>query len=380
MIPVNKPKIAEKSKKYILDCLKSGWVSSGGKYIGAFEQSFAKYIGTRYAITTTSGTTALHLALASVGVGPGDEVLIPDLTIISCALAVIYLGATPVLVDVEEETGNIDPSKIEEKITSKTKVLMVVHLYGHPAEMQKILTITKKHKLILLEDAAEAHGAQVQLTNGRGHKYWQKVGSIGNLSCFSFYGNKIVTTGEGGMVVTNNNKIAQKARLLKDMAHSPTHRFYHKEIGYNFRMTNIQAALGLAQLEQIEFYLKKKKSMAQKYSQGLAGISFLELPIEKHWAKSVYWMYAVRLKKGYQLTRDKFCQKLKEHDVDTRTFFVPLHSQPALRKMGLFKNEKYPVANDLSKRGFYLPSGLAITNKQIKTVINKVKKIAAAGK
>lgn len=377
MIPVNEPKIAEKSKKYILDCLKSGWVSSGGKYINAFEDAFAKYIGTRYAITTTSGTTALHLALASIGVGPGDEVIIPDLTIISCALAVIYQGATPVLIDVDPQTGNIDPTKIEEKITPKTKVLMVVHLYGHPADMQKILPIVKKRKLILLEDAAEAHGAQVQLIKGNGSKSWRKVGSIGDIGCFSFYGNKIVTTGEGGMIVTNNKKIAQKARLLKDLAHSPTRRFYHRELGYNFRMTNIQAALGLAQLEQIETYLKKKRLMAQKYAKGLSNISYLELPMEKPWAKSVYWMYAVRIKKGYKESRNTFCEKLRQHGVDTRTFFVPIHSQPVLRRMGLFKNEKYPVSDDLSKRGFYLPSGLAITNQQIKIVINEVKKAAS---
>ena len=375
MIPVNEPLIAPKAKKYILDCLNTGWVSSGGKYINSFEESFAKYIGIKYAITTTSGTTALHLALAALGIGPGDEVIIPDLTIMSCALAVIYLGATPVLVDVDPQTGNIDPSKIEEKSTKKTKVLMVVHLYGHPADMQKILPIAKKHKLILIEDAAEAHGAEVQLINSKGRKYWQKVGSIGDIGCFSFYGNKIVTTGEGGMITTNNEKIAQKARLLKDLAHSPKLRFFHEVVGYNFRMTNIQAALGLAQLEQIESYLKKKRLMAQKYTKGLIDMTFLQLPTEEPWAKSVYWMYAVLIKKGYKTSRDKFCEMLKQHGIDTRTYFIPLHTQPALKKMGLFKNEKYPVSDDLSKKGFYLPSGLAITNSQIETVIKEINKI-----
>lgn len=376
MIPVNEPLISKNASKYVLDCLKTGWISSAGKYIDKFEESFAKYIGVRYAVTTTSGTTALHLALASIGIKPDDEVILPDLTIISCALAVNYLKATPVLVDVDKETGNIDTEKLEEKITKKTKAIIVVHLYGHPARMDNILKIANKHSLLVVEDAAEAHGAEIRLpTKTKNDLSWKKVGSIGDIGCFSFYANKLITTGEGGMLVTNNQKIYQKAQRLKDLAHSSARRFYHREIGYNFRMTNIQAALGLAQLEQAETYVIKKRTIARMYTEGLSGVSCLELPTEMSWAKNVFWMYAPRIKKGSQVNKKKFCNLLKKNGIETRDYFIPLHKQPALRNLGLFKNEKYPISDDLSKRGFYIPSGLALTNKQIKYVINTIKKI-----
>lgn len=377
MIPVNEPLISKNASKYVLDCLKTGWISSAGKYIDKFEEAFAKYIGVRYAVTTTSGTTALHLALASIGIKPGDEVILPDLTIISCALAVTYLGATPVLVDVDKETGNIDPEKIEEKITKKTKAIIVVHLYGHPAQMDKILKIANKHSLLVVEDAAEAHGAEIRMS-GKNKKdlFWKKVGSIGDVGCFSFYANKLITTGEGGMLVTNNQKIYRKAKRLKDLAHSPARRFYHQEIGYNFRMTNIQAALGLAQLEQAETYVIKKRTIAYMYTKGLSGVSCLELPTEMPWTKNVFWMYAPRIKRGSQVTKKQLCDLLKKNGIETRDYFVPLHRQPALRNLGLFKNEKYPVSDDLSNRGFYIPSGLALIDSQIKYVINTIKKIA----
>lgn len=241
-IPVNEPLIAKNATKYVLDCLETGWVSSAGTYIEKFEKAFAKYLGVKHAITTTSGTTALHLALLTLGIGSGDEVIVPTLTMIASVNSICYVGAIPVLVDSEPETGNIDPKKIEEKITKKTKAIMPVHLYGHPADMDKIMEIAKKYKLAVVEDAAEAHGAEYK---------GEKAGSFGKINCFSFYGNKIVTTGEGGMVVTNDDKLAERARSLKDLAHSKKRRFLHEELGYNFRMTNMQAALGLAQLEEI---------------------------------------------------------------------------------------------------------------------------------
>ncbi len=370
MIPVNEPLISKNAKKYVTDCLNSGWVSSAGKYINEFENRFAAYIGTEFGVTTTSGTTALHLALASAGIGRGDEVIIPDLTIIACALAAIYVGAKPVLVDVEYSTGNIDPQKIVEKINKRTKAIMVVHLYGHPANLEKISLIAKKHKLLLIEDAAEAHGAEIKI-GGR----WKKVGSVGDLSCFSFYGNKIITTGEGGMVLTNNRKFYEKASLLKDLAHVPGKRFYHAEIGFNFRMTNLQAALGVAQLEEIGKYIEKKRWMAKLYSERLRDVDILELPSEELYTKSVYWMYSPRIKNNSKITRDEFCYKLKEKGIDTRTYFMPLHSQPVLKKLG-YQGGNYPVSSDLSKRGFYLPSGLAITEEQIEKVALSIKEIA----
>lgn len=370
MIPVNEPLISKNAKKYIKDCLDTGWVSSAGKYIDEFENAFKNYIGTKFAVTTTSGTTALHLALASASIGPGDEVIIPDLTIISCALAPIYVGAKPVPVDVENKTGNINPRKVEEKITKKTKAIMVVHLYGHPANLEPILKIAKKHKLLVIEDAAESHGAKVKVQNK-----WKKTGCLGDISCFSFYGNKIITTGEGGMLLTNNTDFFKKALLLKDLAHVPGKRFFHEEVGFNFRITNLQAALGLAQLEEIDNYLAKKRWMAELYTKSLLEINFLELPKEESYAKSVYWMYAPLIKRNSKITRDEFCKKLKTAGIDTRTYFLPLHSQPVLKHYK-YNPDEYPVSSDLSRRGFYLPSGLAITEKQIKKVVKAIKDIA----
>lgn len=365
MIPVNEPLIAKNAEKYVTDCIKTGWISSAGEYIQKFEQSFADFLGVKYATTTTNGTASLHLALAALGIKKGDEVIIPNLTIISCALAVIYTGATPVLVDVEEESGNIDPTKIEGKITKRTKAIMVVHLYGHPVDMNPILSLAKKYKLTVIEDAAEAHGAEYKD---------KKIGGIGDIGCFSFYANKIVTTGEGGMVVTNNQKLYEKAKLLKDLAHSPKRRFIHEEIGFNYRMTNLQAALGLAQLEEVKKYIEKKRWIASVYNKELSKIPNIEIPHEYPWAKSVYWMYALKTKKESPTTKNKLRKRLSTLGVDTRDFFYPLHQQPALRRLGLFKGERYPISTDLSTRGFYIPSGLALTERQIQTVINAIRK------
>lgn len=364
MIPVNEPLIAKNAQKYVLDCIKTGWIAQG-EYINKFEQSFARFLGVRNAVSTTNGTAALHLAMAVLEIGRGDEVIIPDLTIISCALVVLYTGATPVLADVEKDSGNIDPNKIEEKITNKTRAIMVVHLYGHPADMDPILYIAKKHRLMVIEDAAEAHGAEYK---------GKKVGGIGDIGCFSFYSNKIVTTGEGGMVVTNNKKLYENANLLKDLAHSPKRRFFHEKIGFNYRMTNMQSALGLAQLEEINKFIQKKRRMASLYSKGLSTIPGIDLPKEYPWAKSVYWMYTVKVTKGGRIRKNKLRQRLKSLGIDTRDFFYPLHQQPVLKRIGLFKNEKYPVSQDLSDRGFYLPSGLAISEKQIAEVISALKR------
>lgn len=366
MIPVNEPLIAPNAKKYVLDCLNTGWISSSGSYLEKFETAFAGYLGVKFGTTTTNGTTALHLAMAALNLGPGDEIIIPDLTIVSCGLAAIYVGATPVVVDVDPVTGNIDPTKIEPAITKKTKAIMVVHLFGHPADMDPILKIAERHHLAVIEDAAEAHGA---LYKGK------KVGSIGDIGCFSFYGNKIVTTGEGGMVVTNNKKLYDHAKLLKDLAHSPKRRFYHEEVGFNFRMTNLQAALGLAQLEEIDRYIAIKLRMAAAYHTQLSSVPSLILPSQAPWARSVYWMYAVLVSKTSPVSRDALRAKLREEGIDTRDYFIPLHRQPVFTRRGLFENISCPVSDDLSRRGFYLPSGLAITDKQIRTVTGTLKRL-----
>jgi perosamine synthetase len=366
MIPVNEPHIPEHAKEYVVDCIRTGWISSAGQYIEKFESAYAAYFNVSHAITVTNGTAALHVALLGLGIGAGDEVILPDLTIISCPLAVHYTGAKPVLCDVDLITGSIDPTKIERTITKKTKAIMVVHLYGHPADMDPILDIAKKHNLFIVEDAAEAHGA---LYKGK------KVGGLGDVGCFSFYGNKIVTTGEGGMVVTNSDAIAQKVRLLKDLAHVPGKRFTHEMVGYNYRMTNMQAALGLAGVEEIEWAIEKKRHMAKMYHEGLQTLKSLVLPQEKPYARSVFWMYALCMAKNAEMTRDEFCTRLKEEGVDTRDFFVPIHRQPVFTSMKLFAGETYPVSDDLSTRGFYIPSGLALTDEQQKQVIQTIRGI-----
>lgn len=353
-IPVNQPDLSSKAREYVLDAVESGWISSAGPYIKKFEDAYASWLGIKHAVTVVNGTAALHLSLAALDIGPGDEVIMPDLTIISCPLAAIYCGAKPVFVDVDPKTFTIDPQKIESKITKRTKAIMPVHLYGHPADMDPIMTIAKKHDLFVVEDAAEAHGARY-----RG----KLVGGIGDIGCFSLYANKVVTSGEGGMVVTNNKKLADRMRLLKDLAHSPKKRFYHEHVGFNYRMTNLTAAVGLAQLESVDIYIAKKKWMANMYAKYLKDVPYITLPSEMPWAESVYWMYAITLTPDAPMTKDELRGKLLNQGVDTRDFFYPLHNQPIIKQRGSF-----PVSTRASKRGFYLPSGLAITKEQIKRV------------
>jgi perosamine synthetase len=366
MIPVNEPLIAPEAIEYVTDCLKSGWVSSAGKYIEKFESGFSAYLGVRHATTTTNGTTALHLALAALRIGPGDEVIMPDLTIVSCGLAALYVGATPVFVDVDPETGNMNPSLLETVITKRTKAILVVHLYGYPADMDPILRIARKHNLKIIEDAAEAHGAEYK---------GKQAGSIGDVGCFSFYGNKIVTTGEGGMVVTNDTALYTRAKLLKDLAHSPSRRFYHEEVGFNFRMTNMQAALGLAQLKHIDEYIGKKLHMEMLYRKQLRSVTSLSLPSQSAGVKSVYWMYGVVLRKGSPVNRDELRKKLKENGIDSRDYFFPLHRQPIFRKFANRRMRNFPVSDRMSNDGLYLPSGLAITDEQISAVCHVIKRL-----
>lgn len=357
LIPIAKPLIGKNAKKYVLECLKMGWVSSKGEYVTAFEKAFANYLGVKCAISTTSGTAALHLALVALKIGKGDEVIVPTFTMIAPIFAVLYTGATPVLVDSQQDTWNMDVSLIEKKITKKTRAIITVHIYGHPVDMDPVLAIAKKYKLAVIEDAAESLGATYKK---------KKVGTLGIISCFSFYANKLITTGEGGMVTTNNKKLAERVKLLKDMAHSPKKRFLHTDVAFTYRMTNMQAALGLAQLEIIETLLTKKRWIAEVYTSLLRKNLGLQLPTEKPWAKNVYWMYSVLIKDTV-LSKDLLRKKLYDLGIDTRDFFIPMHRQPVLRKLGLFKNEQYPVADDISKGGFYLPSGPKLTKKEINT-------------
>ncbi|MEA3369328.1 MAG: DegT/DnrJ/EryC1/StrS family aminotransferase [Candidatus Ratteibacteria bacterium] len=359
-IPVYEPRLSGKEKEYVLDCLKSNWISSIGKYIAKFEDKFSKFCGRKHGVATSNGTTALQLALLVTGVGSGDEVIVPDLTFIASANAVTYTGAKPVFADVEEETWTIDPGEIRKKVNPRTKAIMVVHLYGHPANMDEVRDIARQHKLLLIEDAAEAHGA---LYKGK------KVGSLSDLACFSFYGNKIITTGEGGMIVTNSASLAQKARFLRDHGMSRRKRYWHTAIGYNFRLTNIQAAIGLAQLEKIRETISRKRKIARLYNQYLTGIKELTLPKEASWAKNVYWMYSILINPAFGISRDELGAKLKKSGIDSRPFFFPLHKLPPYRN-----SDKYPVAEKLSKAGLNLPSSPALTEPEIKYISESIRK------
>lgn len=339
-------------RKYVLDCLDTNWISSNGKYIGAFEEAFAKYCGTKHAIATNNGTTALHLALVAMGLQPDDEVLIPTVTYIATANAVRYCGAKPIFVDATYGTLNIDPEKIEQKITSKTKGIIPVHLYGHPADMAEINRIAKKHGLWVLEDAAEAHGAEVR---GR------KVGGFGACAVFSFFGNKIITTGEGGMVTTDDDALASKLRLYRGQGMDLNRRYWFPVVGYNYRMTNIQAAIGLAQLERIDNALAERNRLAGWYNKALDAMrGRIVLPEQAGWAKQVYWMYNIFLRDGGESRRDEVMQKLDSMGIETRPVFYPMHVLPPYKEDGL-----YPVADLWSKRGINLPTHQDLTQDDV---------------
>lgn len=366
MIPVCEPTIGEKELQYVTDCLKSSWISSLGKYIEEFEHKFANYCECKYGVTTTNGTAALHLALAAIGISKGDEVIVPTFTMAASVFAIVYTGATPVLIDSESETWNMDVTQIEAKITKKTKAIMPVHIYGHPCDMDPIVDIASKHDLYIVEDAAEVHGAEYK---------GKKTGSIGDMGCFSFYANKIITTGEGGIIVTNSEDIAHRARSLKDLAHSPETRFVHTNVGFNYRMTNVQAAIGLAQLEKIDQLVEMRRQNAFFYNSRLSGLPGVTLPPEKDWAKNVYWMYSIVIRDEFGLTRDELMEELAKKEIGTRSFFVPMHLQPCFNNMRLFKGESYPVAEELGQRGLYLPSSSGLTLEQKEYVCNSIKEI-----
>jgi perosamine synthetase len=360
-LPVAVPLLDGNEAKYVLDCIESGWVSSLGKYIPSFEQRFAEFCEARYGIAVSNGTVALHLALATLGIGPGDEVIVPTLTFVATANAVRYVGATPVFADSDPRTWTMDPEDVARKVTSKTKAIIPVHLYGHPVDMQPIMDLAQERNIFVLEDAAEAHGALYRN---------KKVGGIGHNNCFSFYGNKIITTGEGGMLTTNDANLAERARFLRDHAMSPERRYWHTEVGYNFRMTNIQAALGLAQMERIDVFIEHKRWLAQRYNELLTSVTGITFPPEASWARSVYWMYSILLDKEFPLDRDTFMSRLKEQGIDSRPFFYPVHSLPPYQSSG----GQFPVAEDISRRGINLPSGMNMQEEDVVRVAEEIRK------
>jgi perosamine synthetase len=376
VIPVNEPRLDGRELEYVAECLRTGWISSAGRFIGEFEDGWAGYCGRRHGVAVCNGTVALQLAVAALDLQPGDEIIMPAFTIISCAMAIIYQGGVPVLVDADRDTWCMDVSAVAARITPRTRAIMPVHIYGHPVDMDPLLELAEHHGLAIIEDAAEAHGAQYLTRRGTAQE-WRRCGSFGELSCFSFYANKLVTSGEGGMVLTDDEALAGRLRLLRNLAFLPGRRFLHEELGFNFRMTNVQAAIGKAQIERIGDTVERKRAIGARYVEALADIPGIRMQVEKPWARSVWWMNGLVLadKSGY--TAATLATELGARGVETRPFFRGMDRQPALRARGLFAGETYPVSEELAEMGLYLPSGVGLTEGQQEEVIDAVTQVLA---
>lgn len=360
-IPVAVCNLNGNEKKYVIDCLDSTWISSNGKYVTLLEEKLAEFCGVKHAIVTCNGTVSLHLALVALGLKEGDEVIVPNVTYIATANTVKYCGATPVFVDCDPETWNIAVDKIEEKINSKTRGIIPVHLYGHPCDMDPITEIAKKHGLWVLEDAAEAHGAKYKGRN---------VGSIGDVASFSLFGNKIITTGEGGFITTNNDELAEKMRILRAQGQDPSRRYWFTEVGYNYRMTNIAAAIGLGQIENVDAHIKARKEVAKLYNKHLSDVSKnkLILPVVKPWADHVFWMYTVRLGEAVNISRDELMKRMLERGIETRPVFHPMTILPPY-----FDDKSYFENSSLAENAFNLPTHELLTEDDIIFICNTLK-------
>jgi perosamine synthetase len=369
---VNEPSIGERELEYVTEAVRSGWISSAGRFISEFEAGWAAYCGRRHGVAVSNGTAALHAAAVALGLQQGDEVVMPTFTIVSCVTAVLETGATPVLVDAEPETWCMDTSLVETALTERTKAVMPVHIYGHPVDMDPLLALARDRELAVLEDAAEAHGAEYRSSCD---DTWRRCGSFGDLSCFSFYANKLVTTGEGGMVVTDDDALAARLRSLRNLGFHAGRRFHHEELGLNLRLTNLQAALGVAQLDRMDSIVARKQEMGQRYRAALGEVDGIELQVERPWARSVYWMFGVVVDEQTGLDAARFAELLLERNVETRPFFLGMHEQPALHNLGLFRGEQHPVAERLARQGLYVPSGMALTDSQVDAVCDAVRSV-----
>lgn len=365
MIPVNEPLLDGNEKRYLVECIDTGWISSEGPFVERFEREMAARVGRRHAVAVANGSLALDAAVAALGLGPGDEVILPSFTIISCASAIVRAGATPVVVDSDPVTWNMDVEQVVARVGPRTKAIMVVHLYGLPCDMAPLLELAERHGLKLIEDAAEMHG---QTWRGRA------CGSFGDISTFSFYPNKHVTTGEGGMLLTDDDALAARCRSLRNLAFGPPRRFVHQELGWNLRMSNLQAALGCAQLERLDEFVARKRAMGARYTTALAGTPGLALPpTQTAYARSIYWVYGLVLDDAVPFDAEEAMRRLAARGVGSRPFFWPMHEQPVFRRMGLFDGLRLPVAERLARRGFYVPSGLGLRPEQIDTVAAAVR-------
>jgi len=367
MIPVNEPLLDGNEKKYLSECIDSGWISSEGPFVREFESRFAARVGRKHGIAVCNGSAAIDAAVEALNIGPGDEVIMPTFTIISCIAQIVRAGATPVLVDSDPDTWNMNCNLVEARITSRTKAILVVHIYGLPTDMSTILDIALRYNLRVIEDAAEAHG---QTFRGK------PCGSFGDISTFSFYSNKHVTTGEGGMIVTDDEEIAETCRSLRNLCFQPQKRFVHERLGWNFRMTNIQAALGLAQLERLDAFVQRKRQMGLRYSELLGDIPNVQLPkSQTDYALNVYWVFGIVLNESLGINAEDAMKRLSDKGIGTRPFFYPMHQQPVLKRLNLFAHESYPVAERLYRQGFYIPSGLALTTNDLEVTARAVREI-----
>ena len=368
-IPVNQPLLDGNEKQYLIECIETGWISSEGPFVKQLEEQFADRVGRKYGIAVSNGSVALDAAVAALKIGHGDEVILPTFTIISCAAAIVRAGATPVVVDCDPKTWNMDINQVEAKITDRTKAIMVVHIYGLPVDMEPILTLANKYGLTIIEDAAEVQGQTYKS---------RPCGSFGDISTFSFYPNKHITTGEGGMLVTDDEQLAERCRSLRNLCFQPHKRFVHEELGWNFRMSNVQAAIGVAQLERLDRFVDQKRQMGNRYSELLAEIPGIDLPLSQtDYADNIYWVYGLVLQDQVPCAAEEVMRRLAAQKIGTRPFFWCMHEQPVFRKMNLFEHESCPVAERLARRGFYVPSGLALTDEQMQrvaTTLNSVMK------
>ena len=366
-IPVNEPLLNGNEKKYLCECIDTGWISSEGPFVKEFEQKMSERVGRKYGIAVSNGTAALEVAVQALGIGEGDEVIMPTFTIISCAMAVTKLGAVPVFVDSDLFTWNMKVEDIEAKITDRTKAIMVVHLYGLPVDVDKVLQLAGRYDLKVIEDAAEMHG---QTYCGK------PCGSFGDISTFSFYPNKLVTTGEGGMIVTDDEGLADRCQMIRNLCFRKDVRYVHDELSDNYRFTNLQAAVGLAQLERMDEFAERKRAMGKYYTQMLQGVEGLLLPVEQtEYAENIYWVYGIVLDRDIQVDNRTLQRLLAEEGIGSRTFFWCMHEQPVYQKQGLYAGETYSDAEYLARKGFYIPSGLALTQEQMERVVSGIKKV-----
>jgi perosamine synthetase len=374
-IPIMQPELSGNEVTYVMECLKTGWISSKGQFVNQFEQEFARYHSARHGLAVSNGTVALHLALVALDIGAGDEVIVPDLTFAASINAVLYTGATPVLVDVDPETWTMNAAKLEEVVTPKTRAIMPVHLYGHPCDMDPLLEFAKKHKLLVIEDCAEALGATYK---GR------RVGTYGDVGCFSFFGNKLITTGEGGMILFNNAEVFANARQLRDHGMDPNKPYWHPKVGFNYRLTNLQAAVGVAQMEQLDSFISKKRSTAAAYNEIFKSTKGVTLPFEAKWASSVYWLYTILLTDDFCLDRDEFRLKMLQNGIETRPSFYPLHEMPPYKAYA--GNRSFPITERISRSGLCLPSSVGLTPEDLQRVaaalerITDIKKMSLAAR